>query len=154
MQWSSDEAQAQEGVWRSQGHPRARACMWGLGFALAIAFVWVWIGAYFMLLAIGSMADCFGLEPCTSLHQQGMTDGTHWGQLFAACAVVASALGVLAAGGVRWAAAALVVFCVVVAAVTFPQPSSQHGMQATGFMAVGLAPLVILGALKWWWSRG
>jgi hypothetical protein len=127
--------------------------MWRLGFALAMVFVWAWIGLYFMLLALGAMGDCFGLQPCTDQQQQGMVDGTHWGELFAACAFVASCLGAAAASGRRRAAVVLVVFSVAVATITFSQPSSEVGMRGTGFMAVALAPLVVMAAWKWWSSR-
>jgi hypothetical protein len=133
--------------------PHVRRWTWRLGFGLAILFVWIWLGLYFMLLAIGSMGDCFGAQPCAGLQQQGIAEGNFWGKVFAASALVATILGIATAEGRRWAAAALVIFSVAAAALTYSQPNSDTGMRATGVMAIGLAPLVVLAAWRWWSSR-
>jgi hypothetical protein len=130
--------------------PYERRWNWRLGFGLAIAYAWVWIGLYFMTLALGAMADCFGAQPCTDLQHQGMVDGNNWGALFAACTVVASGLAVAAAEGIRRAAAALVVFSAAVAVVTYSQPNDDVGMRGTGVMVVVLLPLFVLAASRWW----
>jgi hypothetical protein len=133
--------------------PHVRRWKWRLGFGLAIVFVWTWIGLYFMLLALGSVGDCFGAQPCADLQQQGIAEGAFWGQVFAASAVVATILGIATAEGRRWAAAALVIFSIAVATLTFPHPNSEDGLRATGVMAIGLTPLVVLAARRWWSTR-
>ncbi|HEX7490774.1 MAG TPA: hypothetical protein VF337_03605 [Candidatus Limnocylindrales bacterium] len=133
--------------------PHVRRWTWRLGFGLSILFVWAWVGLYFMLLGLGSMADCFGAQPCADLQHQGIAEGSFWGEVFAASALVATILGIATAEGQRWAAAALVIFSISVATLTFPHPNSEDGMRATGVMAIGLTPLAVLAAWRWWSAR-
>ncbi len=130
--------------------PHERRWNWRLGFGLAIVYAWVWIGLYFMALALGAMADCFGAQPCANLQHQGMVDGNNWGELFAACTLVASGLAVAAAEGRRRVAAALVVFSAAVAVITFSQPNDEVGMRGTGVMVVVLLPLFVMAASRSW----
>ena len=147
----SIEAAGDEGHRRIvHAQPHQRHWTWRLGFGLAIVYAWVWIGLYFMALALGAMADCFGAQPCANLQHQGMVDGNNWGELFAACTLVTSVLGVAAAEGRRRAAAALVVFSAAVAVITFSQPNDEVGMRGTGVMLVVLLPLAVLAASRLW----
>jgi hypothetical protein len=124
-----------------------RIWTWRLGLGLAIVFVWVLMGLYYMALALWAMGDCFGLA--CAVHHQEIVDGDNLGLLFAACALVASCLGVVAAVGRQRAAAALAIFCGAVGALSLVEPSPESGMRATGFMAVALAPLFVLAVLRW-----
>ena len=137
---------------RSDDLASPRKWPWRLGFALAIVWAWVWIGLYFLLVGLGSMADCFGMEPCTTNQRQEIADAITWGEVFAACTLVATVLGFLAAEGRRRAAAVLSAFCVIVIATTFPQPSG-GGTSAGGAMVYVLGPMLGLAVWRWWSSR-
>ena len=133
-------------------HPRPyeRRWNWRLGFGLAIVYAWVCVGLYFLAVGLGAMGDCFGAQPCNDLRDQGIADASKWGELFAACTLVASVLGVAAAERVRRAAMVLMVFSAAVSLVTFSYPNEESGLRATGFMVIVLWPLFVVAASRLW----
>jgi len=132
-----------------EANSQGRTWPWRVGFGLATVWAWLLLVAYYAVVGLGSLGDCFGAQPCTDNQVHTLAAGRDLGLLFAACFVVASCLCIAAVERNRRAAAALAILSGVIAVLSFIQPSPESGMKASSIISFAVPPLLVLALLRW-----